>query len=154
MASASARKSGDESTKLTFLKHPESMVGIDTFVLDDKWQNTSPPCFLPNECCYGGMPRFFRWTVRETGTLSLEEAVRKVSSLPATKFNLRDRGLLKEGVYAVIVIMDLENLTDRGDQVEPRRYPLGIEHVLVNGVPVVDRTGHLGVTPGKILYRE
>ena len=148
------RKSGDEYAKLAFLKHPESMVGIDTFILDDKWQNTSPPWYLPNECCYGGMPRFFRRAVRETGTLSLEEAVRKVSSLPATKFNLRDRGLLREGAYADIVIMDLENLTDRGDQVEPRRYPLGIEHVLVNGVPVVDRTGHLGVTPGKILRRE
>jgi N-acyl-D-aspartate/D-glutamate deacylase len=148
------RMSGDESAKLAFLKHPESMVGVDTFVLDDKWQNTSPPWFLPNECCYGGMPRFFRRTVKETGTLSLEEAVRKVTSLPATKFNLRDRGLLREGAYADIVVMDLESLTDRGDQVEPRRYPLGIEHVLVNGVPVVDRTEHLGETPGKILYRE
>jgi N-acyl-D-aspartate/D-glutamate deacylase len=148
------RKSGDESAKLAFLKHPESMVGIDTFVLDNKWQNTSPPWFLPNECCYGGMPRFFRRAVKETGTLSFEEAVRKVTSLPALKFNLKDRGLIKEGAYADIVVMDLENISDRGDQIEPRRYPLGIDHVLVNGVPVVDRTGHLGVTPGKILYRD
>jgi N-acyl-D-amino-acid deacylase len=148
------RKGGDESAKLAFLKHPDSMVGIDTFVLDDKWQNTSPPWFLPNECCYGGMPRFFKRTVKETGTLSFEEAVWKVTSLPAMKFNLKDRGLLMEGAYADIVVMDLDNLSDRGDQLEPRRYPLGVDHVLVNGVPVVDRTGHLGVTPGKILYRD
>ena len=148
------RKTGDESSKLAFLRHPESMVGVDTFVLDDRWENTSPPWYLPNECCYGGFPRYFRWAVKETAALTLEEAVRKVTSLPARKFKLTGRGVLTEGAYADIVVMNLDRLTDRGDQVAPRRYPLGIEHVFVNGVQVVEGSKHRGVTSGKILFRE
>lgn len=148
------RKTGDESSKLAFLRHPESMVGVDTFVLDDQWQNTSPPWYLPNECSYGGFPRYFRWTVKDTATLTIEEAVRKVTSLPARKFKLTGRGVLKPGAFADIVVMDMERLTDCGDQVEPRRYPIGIEHVFVNGVRVIAGSGHMGVTPGRVLYRE
>ena len=148
------RKGDDDSTKLIFYRHPEMMVGIDAFALDDKWECRHPPWYLPNENSYGGFPRYFRRAVRETETLTLEEAVRKVTSLPARKFKLKDRGVLRAGAYADIVVMNLETITDRGDQLNPRRYPEGIEYVIVNGVPVVEDARHTGARPGKILYRE
>ena len=92
--------------------------------------------------------------VRETKMLTLEEAVRKVTSLPARKFKLRDRGLLKSGAFADITIMDPSIIADQGDQLNPRRYPKGIEYVFVNGRMVVNKKGHTGDKPGKILYRE
>ncbi|RLI08599.1 hypothetical protein DRO42_06040 [Candidatus Bathyarchaeota archaeon] len=147
-------KGDDDSTKLMFYRHPEMMIGVDTFALDDKWECKTPPWFLPNENSFGGFPRYFRRAVRETKTLTLEEAVRKVTSLPAKKFRLGDRGVLREGAYADIVLMDPETVTDRGDQLEPRRYPEGIEYVIVNGVTVVEKARHTGAKPGRILYRE
>lgn len=148
------RKGDDDIVKLMFFRHPESMIGIDTFAVDDKRISRHPPWSMPNENSYGGFPRYIRRAVRETGALSLEEAVRKVTSLPARKFKLKDRGVLKDGAYADIVVMDPERVTDRGDQLDPRRYPEGIEHVIVNGVQVVKDSKHTGVRPGKILYRE
>ena len=150
----SVRKGEDDSTKLMFYGHPGMMIGIDTFALDDKWECRNPPWYLPNENSYGGFPRYFRRAVRETGTLKLEEAVRKVTSLPARKFKLEDRGVLMKGAYADIVVMDPETVTDRGDQLNPCRYPAGIEHVIVNGILVVDENKHTGAKPGKILRRE
>jgi len=144
----------DDSAKLMFYGHPEMMVGIDTFAVDDRWEVRSPPWFLPNENSFGGFPRFFRRAVRETGTLTLEEAVRKVTSLPARKFGLTDRGVLREGAHADIVAMDPERVTDRGNAVKPRVYPRGIEHVVVNGVQVVEEGRHTGAMPGRVLRRE
>ena len=147
-------KGDDDSAKLMFYRHPEMMIGIDTFALDDKWECKTPPWHLPNENSFGGFPRYLRRAVRETKTLTLEEAVRKVTSLPARKFRLRDRGVLRVGAYADIVLMNPGRVTDRGDQLSPRRYPEGIEYVIINGVPVVEKARHTGARPGKILYRE
>ena len=69
-------------------------------------------------------------------------------------FKLKDRGVLKVGAYADIVIMNLETITDRGNQIEPRQYPEGIEHVIINGTVVVENTKQYDDMPGKILYRE
>jgi N-acyl-D-aspartate/D-glutamate deacylase len=77
-----------------------------------------------------------------------------VTSLPARKFKLADRGVLKAGAYADLVIMDPQTVTDKGDQLNPRQYPEGIEHVVVNGTMVVEKSKHTGELPGKILYRE
>jgi len=148
------RKGGDDWVKLMLFRHPEMMIGIDTFAVDDKRVSRHPPWDLPSENSYGGFPRYFRRAYRETGTLSLEEAVRKVTSLPAGKFKLRDRGVLKAGAYADMVIMNPQTVTDKGDQLNPRRYPEGIEHVFVNGVHVVGDSDHMGARPGRILYRE
>ena len=148
------RRVKDESTKLMLFAHPEGMIGVDTFATDDKYELRSPPWMLPNENGYGGFPRYFRRMVRETKMLTLEEAVRKVTSLPARKFKLRDRGLLKSGAFADITIMDPSTIADQGDQLNPRRYPKGIEYVFVNGRMVVNKEGHTGDKPGKILYRE
>jgi N-acyl-D-aspartate/D-glutamate deacylase len=148
------RRGEDDSAKLMFYKHPEMMIGIDTFAIDDKWECRHPPWYMPNENSYGGFPRYFRRAVRETKTLTLEEAVRKVTSLPSKKFKLRDRGIIRPGAYADIVVMNPEAITDMGDQLDPRRYPKGIEHVMVNGVLVVEKGRHTGAKPGRILYRE
>jgi len=148
------RKGGNDWVKLMFFQHPEMMIGIDTFAVDDKRVSRHAPWGLPNENSYGGFPRYIRRAYRETGTLSLEEAVRKVTSLPAMKFKLADRGILKAGAYADIVIMNPETVTDKGNQLDPRQYPEGIEYVVVNGTVVVEKSKHKGELPGKILYRE
>ena len=148
------RKGGNEWVKFLFYQHPQAMIGIDTFAMDDKRISRHPPWGLPSENSYGGFPRYLRQAYRESGTLSLEEAIRKVTSLPARKFNLRGRGVLKEGAYADIVVFNPETVTDKGDQLNPRQYPEGIEHVVVNGVHVVKGSSHTGAKPGKILYRE
>lgn len=148
------RKGDDDWAKLMFYRHPEMMIGIDTFALDEKWETKHPPWFLPNENSFGGFPRYFRRAYRETGTLSIEEVVRKVTSLPARKFKLTGRGVLEAGAYADIVVMNPETVTDKGDQLTPRRYPEGIEHVIVNGTIVVENSGHTGARPGTVLRIE
>jgi len=147
------RKGGSEWVKFMFYRHPEMMIGVDTFAVDDKKISRHPPWGLPNENSYGGFPRYLRQAYRESGTLSLEEAIRQVTSLPARKFKLVDRGILEEGAYADIVIFNPATITDKGNQLDPRQYPEGIEHVIVNGTPVVDSTGHTGARPGKVLRR-
>jgi len=148
------RKGGDDWQKLEFFKHPEAMIGIDTFAVDETYEGKAPAPSLPNENSFGGFPRYLRRAVRETGTLTLEEAIRKVTGSPARKFRLADRGALKPGCYADIVVFDPKTVTDRGDQLEPRRYPEGIEHVIVNGAFVVRDSKHTGALPGKVLRRE
>jgi len=92
--------------------------------------------------------------VRETGTLSIEEAIRKITSSPARKFRLKDRGILREGVWADITVFNLDTATDKGNQIDPRQYPEGIQYVWVNGEIVVDNEKQTVVRPGKILFAE
>lgn len=147
-------KGMDDWAKMLFYKHPQVMLGVDTFAIDVNWETKHPPWNRPSENSFGGFPVFFKRAVRETSTLSIEKAIRKVSGLPATKFKLKDRGLLKPGAYADIVIMDLENVTDKAESLNLCIYPCGIEYVIVNGIVVVEKTKHTGKRPGKILYRE
>jgi N-acyl-D-amino-acid deacylase len=147
------RSGGDDSKLLALMKHPEGMVGIDVFAVDDTWKPRTPTGMLPCENSFGGFPRYFRRAVRETKTLTLEEAVRKVTSSPARKFKLAGRGLLKEGYAADLTVFNPETITDKGNALEPMLYPEGVEHVIVNGVAVVSKNRHTGATPGKILRR-
>jgi len=144
----------DPYTKAVLYKHPNAMIGVDTFAVDDKRESWYKPPSYPNENSYGGFARYLRRAVVETDTLKLEEAVRKITSSPASKFKLRDRGVLKEGAYADITVFNPETVTDRGDQVEPRRYAGGIPYVVVNGELVVEDSMHTGRLPGKVLRRE
>jgi N-acyl-D-amino-acid deacylase len=139
---------------MMLIKHPAAMIGIDTFGVDDKWEIRTPPGILPNENTFGGHPRYLRTCVRETSTLTLEEAIRKITSLPASKFRLTDRGVLSEGAYADLVVFNPATITDRGNTLNPRVYPEGIEYVAVNGKLVVAKAKHTGETPGKVLRRE
>jgi N-acyl-D-aspartate/D-glutamate deacylase len=139
---------------MMLVKHPAAMIGIDTFGVDDKWEIKTPPGIFPNENTFGGHPRYLRTCVREAKILTLEEAIRKITSLPAAKFRLGDRGVLREGAYADLTIFNPDTITDRGNTLNPRVYPKGIEYVAVNGKLVVAKAKHTGETPGKVLRRE
>ena len=108
---------------------------------------------LPHPRSYGTFPRILARYVRETGTLSLEEAVRKMTSWPATRMGLERRGLIREGAWADITVFDLGRVRDRATYEEPVLFPEGIEYVLVNGVVVIEDGGkHTGARPGHVLY--
>ena len=139
---------------MMLIKHPEAMIGVDTFGVDDKFEIKTPPGILPNENTFGGHPRYLRTTVREAKILTLEEAIHKTTSLPASKFKLADRGVLREGAYADLTVFNPDTITDCGNTLNPRQYPKGIEYVAVNGKLVVSKTKHTGEAPGKVLRRE
>lgn len=103
---------------------------------------------------YGTFPRVLGKYVREEAALTLEEAVRKLSGLPAEIAGLKDRGYLAEGNWADLVVFDPRTVIDRGTFDVPEQYPIGIEYVFVNGITVVDRGEHTGRKPGKVVFNE
>jgi N-acyl-D-amino-acid deacylase len=105
----------------------------------------------PHPRAYGTFPRVLGEYVRERGVLSLEEAVRKMTSLPAWRMGLRDRGRIAEGMAADIVVFDPAAVTDRATFQEPHQYPAGIPYVIVNGVVTVDRGAFVDNRPGLVL---
>ena len=100
---------------------------------------------------YGTFPRVLRLYVRERKVLRREEAIRKMTSLPAARFGLIDRGLIRPGMYADLVVFDAERIADTATYLHPTSYPVGIEHVLVNGDFVVERHEPTMGTPGRLL---
>lgn len=108
---------------------------------------------LPHPRSYGTFPRILGRYVRDLGVLTLEEAVRKMTSWPATRMRLDRRGVIREGAWADITIFDLDRIDDRATYDEPVLFPEGIEMVLVNGVVVLEEGGrHTGARPGHVLY--
>lgn len=107
---------------------------------------------LPHPRSYGTFPRIIARYVREMGTLSLEEAIRKMTSWPATRMRLTDRGLIREGIWADVVVFDFDKIQDEATWDNPVAFPTGINYVLVNGVIVIDHDKHTGARPGKVLY--
>ena len=103
----------------------------------------------PHPRAYGGMARVLGKYVREDRILSLEDAVRKMSSQPAQRVGLRDRGLLKPGFFADVVVFDPETVTDKATFVDPHQYSEGMEHVLVNGKAVWTKGEFGGNYPGR-----
>jgi N-acyl-D-amino-acid deacylase len=107
----------------------------------------------PHPRCFGTYPRILGRYVREKGVLTLPEAIRRMTSFPARKFHLKNRGLIRPGYFADIVIFDPERIIDRGTFENPQRMPEGIYHVLVNGIPVILNGDFTGALPGKVLRR-
>jgi N-acyl-D-amino-acid deacylase len=101
---------------------------------------------------YGNFPRVIARYVRETHTLTLEDAIRKMTSWPATRMRIADRGLIREGLWADVVIFDYDKIRDRSTYEHPDVTPDGIDYVIVNGQVVIDHGKHTGARPGKILY--
>lgn len=101
---------------------------------------------------YGTFPRIIARYVRDNKVLTLENAVRRMTSLPAAKLHIEGRGLLKEGCYADIVLFDLDTIEDTATYENPHRYPKGIPYVIVNGQLVIDQGEHTGARPGRIIY--
>jgi N-acyl-D-amino-acid deacylase len=107
----------------------------------------------PHPRLYGTMPRIIQRYVREERLLTLEEAVRKMTSLPARKHRLANRGLLAPGAFADVVVFDPDTIADVATYEDPRQYPPGIEHVIVNGQLAVENGRQTPTRPGRMLRR-
>lgn len=107
---------------------------------------------VPHPRGYGTNARVLSKYVREEKIITLEEAIRRMTSLPAQKFGLQDRGLLKEGMAADIVIFDEKQVEDISTYEKPHAYSKGFQYVIVNGQVVVENEKHLGTRSGKALY--
>ena len=123
--------------------------------VDNDSSGTSPEGILgeehPHPRAYGTFPRILRKYVREEKKLTLEEAIRKFSALPAQRMRLTDRGVLKQGVWADVVVFDPETVRDLATFDDPNRLSEGMEYVLINGVPVIENGKMSGALPGKVL---
>jgi N-acyl-D-amino-acid deacylase len=107
----------------------------------------------PHPAAYGTYPRILGKYVREERLLPLEEAVRKMTSFPASRLNLKGRGLLREGFFADLVIFDEARINDKATYENPRQFPEGIEYVIVNGQILFERGNFYPMKAGKILRR-
>jgi N-acyl-D-amino-acid deacylase len=126
-------------TMPAFVTHPVGMVGTDSVFIADK----------PSPRTYGSFPRILGQFVRDEGRMPLEEAIRKMTGAAAARLGLRDRGVVREGAIADLVVFDPATVRSTATFDDPRRYPVGIEWVIVGGVVVVDPNGHTGATPGR-----
>ena len=106
---------------------------------------------VPHPRTFGTFPRVFARFVRQRGTLDTVEAVRRMTSLPASIFGLRDRGTIEIGKFADIVVFDRDSIRDTATYEQPYRYPVGLDHVFVNGRPVVKSGSITGQRPGRVL---
>ena len=134
----------------TALRFPWTSIGSDAGAA--LAEGGEDPTGLTHPRAYGNFPRVIARYVRERGVLTLPEAVRKMTSWPATRMRLSGRGAIREGLWADVVVFDLATLDDRATYDVPRASPAGIDHVLVNGVVVIDHGRHTGARPGKVLY--
>jgi len=107
---------------------------------------------VPHPRNYGTFPRVISYYVRKKGVLSLEEAIRKMTSLPAQVFSLKDRGLIKEGMFADIAIFDYENIKEKATFSDPHQYGEGFSYVIVNGEIIIENDKYTGERPGMVLY--
>jgi N-acyl-D-amino-acid deacylase len=123
--------------------------------VDNDSQGTSPEGILgmehPHPRAYGTFPRILKKYVREEKKLSLEDAVRKFTALPAQRIRLADRGVLKQGMWADMVIFDPATIQDRATFENPNQLSQGMDYVLVNGVMVIQQGRATGALPGKVL---
>jgi N-acyl-D-amino-acid deacylase len=123
--------------------------------VDNDSSGVSPEGILgeehPHPRAYGTFPRILRKYVREEKKLALEEAIRKFSALPAQRMRLTDRGVLKQGMWADVVVFDPKTVRDVATFDDPNRLSEGMEYVFVNGVPVIEEGKMTGALPGKVL---
>ena len=124
-----------------FVKHPLSMVGSDALLIGD----------YPSPRTYGTFPVILSELVREERSMSLENAVRKMTSFHAQRLGIPDRGILRDGMKADIVVFDPESIKAPATRREPKQFPIGVEQVIVNGWVVVDQGQHCGVLAGRAL---
>ena len=140
----------DEADLRRALVHPHVMVGSDgsSLAVDGPLAAGKP-----HPRSYGTFARVLGRYARDERVLSLEEAVRKMTGLPAQRLGLRDRGALAAGAKADVVIFDAATVADRATYEDPHRYAAGIGHVLVNGRVVIADGEHTGALPGRVLRR-
>jgi dihydroorotase/N-acyl-D-amino-acid deacylase len=123
--------------------------------IDNDAGGTSPEGLLgkdhPHPRAYGTFPRILKKYVRDEHKLSLADAIRKFSALPAQRMRLADRGVIRQGLWADLVVFDADTIHDVATYAEPNQLSVGMQYVLVNGVPVVAEGRMTGKLPGKVL---
>jgi dihydroorotase/N-acyl-D-amino-acid deacylase len=123
--------------------------------IDNDSQGTSPTGLLgqehPHPRAYGTFPRILKKYVREEHLLTLAEAIRKFSSLPAQRMRIADRGVIKEGLWADLVVFDENKIADLATFEKPNVLSVGMDYVLVNGEPVVANGNMTDALPGRVL---
>jgi N-acyl-D-amino-acid deacylase len=137
----------DEQDVTAFLKHPLTMIASDggpRKLGED----------IPHPRSYGNNARILARYVREQKVLSMEEAIRRMTKLPAQTFGLKDRGVLQPGGFADVVIFDPEKIADPSTFNDPHHYSVGFAEVLVNGVPVIHEDKLTEARPGGPLRRQ
>jgi N-acyl-D-aspartate/D-glutamate deacylase len=140
----------DEADLALALKQPWVAVGSDGSAFATEGPLRAG---VPHPRSFGTFPRVLGRYVRDLKVLSLEDAIRKMTSLPASILGLEDRGAIKEGQWADVVIFDPATVADKATFEEPFQYPVGIDTVLVNGQIVLDEGRHTNARPGKVLKR-
>ncbi|MDP6422604.1 MAG: D-aminoacylase [SAR202 cluster bacterium] len=126
-----------------FVSHPAGMIASDAILFGE----------YPNPRTYGCFPIVLAEFVRAEKHLQLPEAIRKMTSFPAQRLGLPDRGLLREGFRADIVVFDPVTVKAMATKEDPKQYPVGIHHVIVNGQVVIDGGENTGALPGRALRR-
>lgn len=132
----------DEQDLIRILKHPLAMIETDG----------DPIAYgvgFPHPRSLGTFPRVLARYVREQGVLTLEEAIKKMTSMPAAQIGQRDLGLVREGYHADLTVFDAVTISDKGDYVNPHAYPVGVRHVIVSGVLVIRDAAFTGERPGR-----
>jgi N-acyl-D-amino-acid deacylase len=131
----------DEQDVIRIMQHPLAMIETDG-------DPVSYGDGYPHPRSYGAFPRVLARYVRELGVLTLEEAVKKMTSMPADQYNQKDRGRIIAGAYADLVVFDADKIQDQATYTDPHRYPTGIEHVMINGRFVIKSGALTGERPG------
>jgi N-acyl-D-amino-acid deacylase len=134
----------DEPDVERFLQSRFGMIGSDGSL-------TAPGDGSPHPRAFGTYPRVLGHYVRERKVLALEDAVRKMTSFPAARLGLTDRGLLKAGLMADITVLDPDTIIDKATFADPHHYSVGVRHVLVNGRVTIADGAHTGVRAGRVL---
>ena len=137
------RPSPQATTLPAFVVHPLSMIATDGVLIGR----------FPSPRAFGTYPRVLGDYVREEGLLSMPDAIRRMTSFPATTLGLAGRGVLADGMAADIVVFDPATVRSTATYEAPRSAPVGISHVVINGTLVVDDGRHTGATPGRALRR-
>ena len=125
----------------TFVAHPLSMVGSDAVLLGD----------FPSPRTYGCFPVILAEYVRKERQISLPNAIRKMTSFPAQRLGLQDRGVLRDGMVADVTVFDANSVSAPATRTDPKQFPVGIEYVIVNGTVVIDGGRHTGALPGRAI---
>ena len=128
------------------MRHPMTSIASDGRL-------SRPGEGMPHPRGYGTFPRVLGVYVRERGVLTLPQAVHKMTGQPAARLGLRDRGVLREGAYADLVVFDPATVADRATFEAPHAYPAGIPWVVVNGAVAVAAGEYAGVRAGRVLRR-
>ncbi len=133
----------DEANVQRLMQHPDIIIGSDGIPLTPH----------PHPRLWGTFPRFLGHYARDLSLVSFENAIRRMTSVPAARFGLTDRGVLEPGAMADMTIFDPLTIIDRATYTDPEKAAAGIDHVFVNGTEVWNRAGHTGARPGRVAGR-